>query len=66
MKIIVGGGTAGLVLASRLTEDPGSTVLVVEAGGNRLGDLKIDTPGFVGKLYNHPSYDWSFTTTPQV
>ncbi len=37
--VIIGGGTAGLVLAARLTEDPNSTVLVLEAGENRL-DVK--------------------------
>jgi len=42
--IVVGGGTAGLVVAARLTENPDVTVGVLEAGQNHLGDPLIDTP----------------------
>ena len=34
--VVIGGGTAGLVVAARLSEDPNVTVGVLEAGGNRL------------------------------
>ncbi|KAL9005109.1 MAG: hypothetical protein Q9188_002097 [Gyalolechia gomerana] len=64
--IIVGGGTSGLVLANRLTEDPHNSVLVLEAGTDRLKDPKITTPGLLTQLYNDPQYDWSFDTVPQV
>jgi choline dehydrogenase-like flavoprotein len=43
--LIVGGGTAGLTLAARLTEDPNITVGVIEAGQNRLADPNILVPG---------------------
>jgi len=43
--VIVGGGTAGLTLAARLSEDGKTTVGVIEAGGNHLGDPLVDTPG---------------------
>jgi len=43
--VIVGGGTAGLTLAARLTEDPMITVGVIEAGQNRLADPNILVPG---------------------
>jgi choline dehydrogenase-like flavoprotein len=64
--IVVGGGTAGLTIASRLTEDPKVRVLVVEAGANRLEDPRILTPGLAGSLYDDPNYDWAFQTVPQV
>lgn len=64
--IIVGGGTAGLVLASRLSEDADIRVLVVEAGADRGADPMILTPGLVAAVYGNDDYDWNFRSTPQV
>ncbi|KAK6351431.1 hypothetical protein TWF718_004591 [Orbilia javanica] len=64
--VIAGGGTAGLVLAARLTENPAITVAVIEAGENRLSDLTILAPGLATALYTAPEYDWDFHTVPQT
>ncbi|KAH9920536.1 GMC oxidoreductase [Epithele typhae] len=63
--VIIGGGTAGLVLAARLSEEPSKTVLVLEAGGAHLNDPLIDLPAGYGKFMGNPEYDWAFTTVPQ-
>lgn len=64
--IVVGGGTAGLTIAARLTEDPNITVGVIEAGKNRLGDMLVDTPAMFLQMLGNPEYDWMMFTTPQV
>lgn len=64
--LIAGGGTAGLTLAARLTENPKITVGVIEAGKYRSSDPKILTPGLATSLLDDPDYCWLFNTTPQV
>ncbi|KAG6907258.1 hypothetical protein DXG01_009678 [Tephrocybe rancida] len=64
--IVVGGGTAGNIVANRLSENPKVSVLVIEAGGSHEGieDLKI--PFYCARLTPATRWDWNYTTTPQV
>ncbi|KAJ7432159.1 GMC oxidoreductase [Mycena latifolia] len=64
--VILGGGPGGLTLANRLSEDPRTQVLVLEAGEARLEDPLIDIPGFLGSTVGNASYDWLFKTVPQA
>ena len=62
--IIVGAGSAGCVLAGRLTEDPQIRVLLLEAGGADRDPL-IHIPLGIGKLWKDRRHDWGFNTEPQ-
>ena len=63
--IIVGGGTAGCVLAHRLSEDPDIRVLVLESGTRMVSSAQIRDPDAWEKLLES-SVDWNFKTIPQV
>ena len=62
--VIVGAGTAGCVLASRLSEDPHCNVCLIEAGGPASHPF-IHIPACVGAAIATPSLNWRFMTTPQ-
>jgi hypothetical protein len=63
--VICGGGTAGLAVAARLTENPDVKVGVIEAGKYRIGDMLVDTPGLFLQMLGNDEYDWNFRTAPQ-
>ncbi|MEZ0578157.1 GMC family oxidoreductase [Nocardioides sp. MH1] len=61
--IVVGAGSAGAVIAARLTEDPTTTVLLLEAGGPN-DALEISMPAAFPNLFK-TRWDWNYETTPQ-
>ncbi|KAG6900568.1 hypothetical protein C0993_008722 [Termitomyces sp. T159_Od127] len=63
--VIVGGGTAGLVLAARLSENPSFTVAVLEAGDNTTNDPMTLVPAPYSRQLGNPKYDWGFVTAKQ-
>ena len=62
--IIVGAGSAGCVLAARLTEDPNVSVALLEAGGGD-GSLFIRMPTALSIPMNMPKYNWGFESEPE-
>ncbi|KAF7363145.1 Aryl-alcohol oxidase [Mycena venus] len=62
--VIVGGGTAGNVVANRLSENPHVSVLVLEAGPSNDGVLDSEVPFLSAEMFLNPTYSWNYTTTP--
>ena len=62
--IIVGAGSAGCVLASRLSEDPSLRVLLLEYGGTDAGPL-IQMPAALSYPMNMRTYDWGYWSAPE-
>jgi len=62
--VVVGGGSAGCVLASRLTENPAVSLCLIEAGG-RDRNPWIHLPLGFGKLVPNPKVNWGYETEPE-
>lgn len=63
--VIVGGGTSGLVVANRLSEDPNVSVLVIEAGDSVLDNPDVTAAGGYGKAFGSP-IDYQYETVNQT
>ncbi|PLP59382.1 alcohol dehydrogenase [Mesorhizobium loti] len=62
--IVVGSGSAGCVLANRLSANPATKVCLIEAGGSDQS-LRVKVPAGILSLYGNPSYDYCYFGVPQ-
>jgi choline dehydrogenase-like flavoprotein len=62
--LVVGGGSAGCVVASRLTEDADTSVCLLEAGGHT-DDWLVNTPAAFFMMVGSPIHNWHFQTVAQ-
>ena len=64
--VIVGGGSAGSALANRLSADPGTSVLMLEAGRTDfIWDPLIHMPAALSMPIGNPLYDWRYASEPE-
>ncbi|KAH8424843.1 GMC family oxidoreductase [Aspergillus melleus] len=63
--VIIGGGTAGLILAARLSENSTKSIVVLEAGSNHLDDPRVNIPALWTTLMGSEA-DWQLQTVPQA
>ena len=62
--VIAGGGTSGLTLANRLSEQPNITVAIIEAGERQQTNPNVTNPGAFTSAFNTPIY-WDYTSAKQ-
>ena len=62
--VIVGGGSAGCVLAARLSEDANATVCLIEAGPKDRNPF-VHIPATIFTLMRHKKLNWRYMTAPQ-
>lgn len=63
--LVLGGGTAGCIMAARLSEDGANRVVLVEAGPPD-SDMWIHIPAGYARLFASGKYDWKFATEPEA
>lgn len=64
--LVLGAGTAGSVIAARLSENPAFSVLLIEAGSSNQNILAAEVPFLGSTLSPNTAVTWNYTTTPQI
>ena len=63
--VVVGGGSGGCAVAGRLSEDPKTSVALLEAGGKD-DNWMVTTPGALALMVPSKLNNWAFDTVPQA
>lgn len=63
--VIVGAGTCGLLVANRLSQDPGTSVALIDPGADERNNSVITDPALFTRIFQTPGINWAYPSVPQ-